>query len=547
MLMRVRMLLAMAALGAVIALVIAYASPYAPVVEPAGDVEALWAIEDARQESETPLVTALEMNGMPLAYDAYANTFYCTLGLDNGEAWPDIHLTAPEAPDVRLIFSDDYTYDWCADAIRDGYSYEVMAYTEEEFWYFYIVFTGMPQIHITTDGQELTTEDSPVYVTMSAYGEEPLRTTARIHLRGASTLLSNKKGYKIEFTRERNGKEKKIALNAPGFGYTDDIVLHGCHHDDTKMRDKMNWDIFAELAADDESFGARRAEYVEVFMDHEYVGLYLMIEPVDMQEELKLSGDDRLMTDSVYRTAALNFSRDREYYEHPYRPNAGYEVYYVPQGHETYAGLQAYLDLMAEEDDEAFAQKALACIDMDSMLRHLLFVQGAAIADNFFNNMYIWAHPAQEGTKYRFSCWDLDMSWGFEKDEVGEEFENWLYFPVADRMINLDVGGIRQKLYDKWQELRATVFSEERLEAAIAHYAHLLGDSGALARDAERFGTEMYYPDGYELVVFAGMRWPLLDEVFELLVTNGGEPLEFLTTSHYQDKKGGTMRTALEQ
>ena len=35
--------------------------------------------------SETPLVTALSMNGMPMAYDAEANRFYCTLGLDHAD------------------------------------------------------------------------------------------------------------------------------------------------------------------------------------------------------------------------------------------------------------------------------------------------------------------------------------------------------------------------------------------------------------------------------------------------------------------------------
>jgi len=541
---RLKMLLGMLALAAVIAAVVYWASPYAPVIEPAGDIEALWAIEDTREESWDPLVTRLENNGVPMGYDAALNTFYCPLGMGNADAWPEIHLTAPDAQGVRMIFSDDYTYDWCADAIRDAYSYEVMAYTDTQYAYFYIVFTALPQVMITSS-QEITTEDSPIGIEMAAYGEEALRTTGRIHLRGASTLLFDKRGYKMEFTRERNGSAKKIELNAPGFGMADDIALLPCWHDDSKIRDKLNWDLHAEIYEDGESFGARIAEYVEVFLNDEYVGLYLMIEPVDVQEEIARSGEDRLMTDSVYRTAALNFSRDREYLMHPKRANAGYELYYAPQGAQKFAGMDAYIDLMKEEDDEEFARKALACMDMDSLINHLLFVQGAGISDNFFNNMYIWSHPTQDGVTYRFSCWDLDMAWGFEKDEIGEEFENWLYFPIADRMINLDVGGIRQKLYDRWQELRATIFSEERLEERITRYQELIGDSGALMRDAEKWQTGVGYPDGYDIVTFSGLRWPILDRAIELIATNGGAPVEFLTSSHYKGMKGSTMRIAL--
>ena len=60
------LLLEMIALLAVIAAVIALRSPYAPNVEPAREMEELWAIEDEREESETPLVTALENFGVPL-------------------------------------------------------------------------------------------------------------------------------------------------------------------------------------------------------------------------------------------------------------------------------------------------------------------------------------------------------------------------------------------------------------------------------------------------------------------------------------------------
>ena len=38
-------------------------------------------------------MTRLFCNGAEAAYDAESNTFYCTLGLENGEEWPKIKLT----------------------------------------------------------------------------------------------------------------------------------------------------------------------------------------------------------------------------------------------------------------------------------------------------------------------------------------------------------------------------------------------------------------------------------------------------------------------
>ena len=542
---RLKLLGAMLALLALIALVIVYASPYAPVVQPVMDIEEIWAIEDTREESETPLVTALELSGMPLARDAEANRFYCTLGLDHAEEWPQMHLTAPGAKGVSIVFVDDYSYDWCSDAIRDGYGYQLMAYTDTAYHYFEIVFTGLPQLSIKTSG-ELTREDSPVTVSAAGYGEAPLAATGRIHLRGASTMLFEKKSYKLEFTRERNGYGKKIGVVLPGFGETDDIALLPCVHEREKMRDKLSWDLYAMIAADGESFGARRAEYVELFVDDAYAGVYLMVEPVDIAYELGLEDSRRTETDSVYRTAALNFSKDREYVKHPFRSNAGYELYYAPAGGEPFGAIGPYIDLLREEDDEVFIEKALQMIDLDSMLRYVLFVQAGGMTDNFFNNMYIWAHPQGGSVTYRFAPWDLDMTWGRMKEDIGEEFENWLHFPLADRMINLNAGNSRQRLYDMWQEMRKTVFSEETLEARIQEYIRQLGDSGALARDAERWGTDMYYPDGYEIISFAAVRYPLIDAAVELIAGNGGEPVSFLTNSEYE-RKGGTMLPDLPQ
>ena len=542
--MKLRILLAMLLLAALMAAVVVTCSPYAPVVAPAPeDIQAIWDIEDAREQSDVPLVTALANHGVPLAYDAQANRFYCTLGLGHEEAWPDIHLTAPGAEGVSLVFADDYSYDWCADAIRDGYAYQAMAYTDTAFSYFEIVFTGLPQLQIVTGGQEITQEDCAVRVLGSAYGEEPLDSTARAHLRGASTLIFDKKSIKLEFTRERDGVSKKMERSVPGFGLTDEAALLPCWHDSIKMRDRLNWDLWAELAADDEPFGARRAQYVELFLDGAYWGVYLMVEPVDVKAELELAGEGRLMHDSVYRTAALNFSRDREYVEHPYRENAGYELYYAPQGAAPFAGLEGYLELVTQEDDEAFAQMALERIDVDSALRHLLFVQGCGLADNVFNNMYIWAQTQGGKTTYRFSPWDLDLAWGFERESIGEEYENWMFFPVMDRMLRLDVGGVRQKACDMWQEMRATIFNEAALEERVAQYTYELGESGALMREAERWGTDMYYPDGYELISFAAVRWPLLDEAIALLPEK--MEIDYLTQSNYVSK-GGSIWPSLE-
>ena len=101
---RLKLLVLMALLVCVMAGVVYHASPLAPVVGGPVEIEALWEIEDTREESEEPLVTALLNHGVPMAYEKNENTFYCSLGLENAEEWPELHLTVQNAPGVTVCF-----------------------------------------------------------------------------------------------------------------------------------------------------------------------------------------------------------------------------------------------------------------------------------------------------------------------------------------------------------------------------------------------------------------------------------------------------------
>ena len=94
-----------------------------PVGDPI-EMEEAWEIEDTREESFEPLVTAMLNGSDVLGFDAAENTFYCTIGMETEDEWPEISLKARNVPDgleIRLV--DDYAYDWCSDAIREGYRY----------------------------------------------------------------------------------------------------------------------------------------------------------------------------------------------------------------------------------------------------------------------------------------------------------------------------------------------------------------------------------------------------------------------------------------
>ena len=513
--MRLKLLAMIAVLTAVLCAAVYYGSPYVPVVAPVMDMEEIWAIEDARSESDVPLVTALENHGVPLGYDAQSNTFYCTLGMDNGDEWPDIHLHAPGAAGVNLVFVDDYAYDWCGDAIREGYPYQVMAYTDEEFAYFDLVFTGLPIVMIDTAEDLRPHEDVATELTVSWNGEKALRSHARVHERGDYTLrMSEKHGVKVEFTRNANG-EHKISQAVPGLGMTDEFILISFAFEPQLLRDRLSWEVWNRITREDEPFGPRQTQYTEVFINDVYQGVFLMMKPYNYAQELGKHSAIATQTDSVYRLVGDNvYEFDRALMQ-DYR-RAYYEKHYAPLSAQPFAALEPYLAMIAEEDDEVFCQMAQELLDMDSVIRYCLFVQGGCMTDNEKNNLYIWAHRQNGRENYRFGAWDMDVTWGNKAN--AEYADAWVPFPLFDRLLKLNCGGFFcERTFELWQEMRKTVFNETFIGGVMEEYEHLLGDSGAFARDALRWDREETEPDGSNVFEFAMERFSALDRVFEEL------------------------------
>ena len=512
---RLKLLLGMAALACAIGLTVKYGSAYRPVVGPVREIEEIWAIEDEREESEEPLVTRLFCNGAEAAYDAESNTFYCTLGLENGEEWPKIKLTTAKnvGGGLTLCFVDDYAYDACADAIRDGYAYQIMAYTDEAYSYSDVVFTGLPILSLHT-AEEITTEDTPAALNLAFGNGERLEANARAHLRGNASLVRlDKHSYKVEFTRTEDGK-KKIPQNVPGLGQTDEIILLAMGFDPNMVRDRLSWSMIERIWPKNEAFAPVGREYVEVFVNDAYQGAYLMMVPFDRRAEIEKAGAGSAQRDSLYRSVIAAVDKGRPIDE-------GYELFIAPDAENPFAGLQTYLRLDdGEMDDETFCREAAAHIDVPSLMRYTLLVQGMALCDNIFNNMYVWAHETAAGVVYRFIPWDMDLSW---EKEPGAYWDCWMIDALACRVIELDVSGARAELAAQWRQMSEAGFTIDTVREELALYQHELTDSGAFLRDAERWGKEQDEMDVSQIEAVAEYRFELLCRLTQAIGETGEE------------------------
>ena len=425
-----------------------------------------------------PLVQIMFNGEDALGYDEGSNTFYCTLGMENGQDWPELALSVQDAPGVSVVWIDDYAYDECDVAIRKGYSYKLLAYTDTEYANFGMVFTGLPIVswHTYEADTPIGDEYVPGYASVSASGYEAVKGAAQIHLRGGGFPKPiDKLSYRVEFHElSRKGRDKTRDVSVMGMEPDSDWVLIAEAADKTAISNHLCWDLW-NMWTEGEAVPGRLGSYmVELFVDDEYMGMYNLMQPVRAEEELAGIGGNP-GTDCVFRVMR---HADGDYAS----------VGRIREIFEQYERLMRTGDTALS--DEAFAELAHAVVDVHQEMSDYLFFQVCQLVDDYvYNNRFIWMLREGDGYRMMITPWDMDSGLNSKTEE---KRRNIIYFgmPMDERMLTLNVDNCREELWSIWNEKRSTLLTEEALYTWIRGEEAYINASGAYLRESERWHGE---------------------------------------------------------
>jgi len=498
-------------------------------VEAIIELEDAWAVEDTRTESETPLLAGMRNGSHELGYDEESRTFYCTIGMEAEDVWPQLALFAQQAQGkdgLRVAWIDDYSYDYPADSVRDNWRYELLAYTDTEYEYIGLVFTGLPIVNLNIHGgtQALSETYTPARIAVAGEGYEGINSGAMVHLRGGGYGKEiPKDSYRVELhTLDAHG-DSKADVSVLGMPADSDWLLIANAGDATCARNELGFGLWRDWNADGNAFMLLQSQMVEVFVENEYAGLYQLMQRVQFEEEIVRMGGNP-QTDYAARVInALNIE-DRPVLDLTQRTNFIAELRHAPSGvsaKTAFAQFEPYFKMnvqMAGEHEalaqEEFISLALQCTDVREMMEYFLFTQAAGLGyDNVFNNVYMWALKQGDHYIYHLSPWDMDM--GFNKMLGSDEDTINLYFKQAWRMIDLDVGGAQQILRDVWNEKRAGVVSDDAMYQRIEAFQEMINRSGAYLRESEKYRGGAQELDLTEILVFAVEHLSTIDREIE--------------------------------
>ena len=468
-------------------------------VDAAADIEVIWELEDMRTESADLLVQTMYCGDYELGFDAASSTFYCSVGMD-GEDWPEMTMYAAGEENLRVVWVDDYAYDYRSDAVREGYSYELFAYTGNEYSYFNLVFTGLPIVTLhVKDCVEVGDEYVPTRATVFGQGYDAINSAALVHKRGAGYKKPiDKTSYRVEFHAQNGtGIDKRNKLSVLGMEADSDWLLLSNAQESTAVRNYLAFDMWNRWNPDGALTNLDN-RMVELFINDEYTGLYQLMERVSPEREILRAGGNPSTDCAVKLVAEKNRSekpiinlwkRAHYYVEYQYEPHGDAE--------RLFDILENYVILSEkpeqQPDDALFAELAQKHLDVDNIIPFFLFLQSCLLVhDNVYNNLYIWMFWEDGRYVYRLSPWDMDGALyvaGFEEDgKLRQHFD--LNLTAAVRMLDLNLMNSRKKLHALWHEMRGTLLTDDALYDWIISVEEKINASGAYLRESEKWYGE---------------------------------------------------------
>ena len=445
--------------------------------------------------------SCLFFEGLPVPYDKESNTVYIPQSCETS-AWEGMLRAAVSEQEICILNDEPDDKRKC---IEEGRSLSLAVVTERKYMECSLVFTGLPAVCISNDeGEVRYGEDysGPILV-LDPYREEYQDCACSFHIRGATSLLFDKKSYRVELKNAEGENAKESFL---GMRRDDDWILNSLCTDRSLAREKICYELWEKLnGMEEEPVPSSRIEYCELFLNNEYLGVFGLQYPVDKKlmklvpgdllykvgtwyEESDYSGN---LTDHNGSNEILN-SNGVSYLELKFPKEAGPDCIYDP--------FELFQDMVFETGDMTAMEDAGISLDLDNFILHELFCEMTRAGDNTWKNMFIAARKKQDGG-YVLSetIWDLNYTFGdrfvWDPDHGNTEFyagSTDLYKVRYDRdygyvRLAQIVDGLRDDTGSKWREWRAQGIGPDYINGLFEENSEYLRKSGAFARNAQKW------------------------------------------------------------
>ena len=452
---------------------------------------------------------------LPVPKSAYGKPYQVSITLDD-----NVVLCHINGVDVKE--TGQYTFP----IINPGSSYSIQMVMDTYAVNASLQFTYWPVIQIYGEDEFVKRPygDGSVTITIpdSSY-QETIK--SRVRWAGSSTAepFREKHNFHLKFYNE-DGTKKDMSF----FGLRKDFHwrLDAGQVDFARVRNRVSKDIWAAFAhkpyyADIEPKTPRnyvRGDFVEVFLNDEYMGIYSLNEHMDRQQ-LKLKPYD--YENGVFHGGLwkpMQWSYATVFSDLP-TVNANsktWDQFYVkypniddvkPTNFQT---LYNAIQFTIESDDKVFLDSVKYYFDIPVIRDYYLFTILLQAPDNVGKNLYYACYDIETDKRITMAVWDEDCTQGQFWSNAGSYYHHAFVGPEVDfREDQLSSHTLFQRLWtldpsfhglatERYWELRSSTFDPDSILARYMNYFDRMKSCGADQREIARwsYGSDLA---GHEL------------------------------------------------
>lgn len=392
-------------------------------------------------------------------------------------------------------------------------------------------FTTLPIVQLYTNGKTLSSNFSKGKIRVYE-GEKEISgelINAEIRHRGASAQGYNKKAFAIKL---RNDNWESIDRSFFGLRNDNYWILDAAAMDKSRIRNRVCTDLWNDFSADPyfkstetAMVNATRGDFVEVFIDDSYWGLYCMTERID-RKQLKLKKyqeETQTIRGVLYKSAQWSYGIMMGWVP-DFGPNPTYGLDKINNNRDTWEKYEVkYPDLedgqaitweplydvvnnVATSSDLIFRNNISTDIDLPVWLDYYLLMELILATDNHGKNAYFYMYNITKEKKLGIAPWDMDGVLGirwetsripaeYEYDEFIRDFEHGEHY-LFYRLKKGNVADFNNLLKKRYNDLRFTYFDKQALIKRFEDCIELFEESGAANREVKRWnGSNSIYLD----------------------------------------------------
>lgn len=351
----------------------------------------------------------------------------------------------------------------------------------------------LPTVSIVTDGPIVNTPAVHGVINVTDTSGMTIEMHAGFKIRGTSSQQYDKKSYRVELWADESGT-MMADTTFLGLRSDDDWNLEAMWAQPLRLRDKVANELWMEmyqlpyLENEPEALPGIRMEYVDLYVNETYVGVYALTERMDRKQLglRKYNGNIRGLLFKGNGPGAPTFDT-LPGYDNTSDTWDNYEWVY-PNESDTvidWSSLYSFTNFVMNATDFAFYSQYSTMFNAQNAIDYFLFINVLKAMDNMGRNLFVARY--KKSSEFLYVPWDLDAIWGLDTDgQQTHDATGLLGNGFYDRLLDdCSDNGFANKARDRYNALRETVLNREHIMTLVREQYDWLMANGVYEREHE--------------------------------------------------------------